>query len=207
MTDQRREHWEEVYRTKPVERVSWYQPNPKPSLDALARLGAGPDKSLIDIGGGASALAARLAEAGWGDLTVLDISEPALGQARAAMGAGAETVEWIAADITRWTPPRRYDVWHDRAVFHFLTQADQREAYRRALLHGLAEGGLLLIATFALDGPEKCSGLPVQRYDAAGLSEALGDGLRLIEHWRELHITPWEAEQAFTWAAFRKETP
>ncbi|WP_299193404.1 class I SAM-dependent methyltransferase [uncultured Erythrobacter sp.] len=205
MSENRRDHWQTVYQTKQVDRVSWFQPSTAPSLDALLRLGAGSDNSLIDIGAGASPLVADLARAGWDDLAMLDISEAALELARDAMGEAADKVEWIAADITRWSPRRRYDVWHDRAVFHFLTEASQRDAYRGALDKGLAPGGLLLIATFAPDGPEQCSDLPVQRYDAAGLSQALGDNLRLVEHWREVHVTPWQTEQAFTWAAFRKE--
>lgn len=206
VTDTRREHWDDVYRNKQVDRVSWYQPQPQPSLDALTRLGAKPDQSLIDIGGGASSLTAKLAEAGWSELAVLDISAAALDHARTEMGEGADDVEWIVADVTEWRPARRYDIWHDRAVFHFLTEAGQREAYRRALAKGLEKGGLIVIATFALDGPEKCSGLPVQRYDAQDLSQELGDEFALLEHWRETHRTPWDSEQSFTWTAFRKET-
>ena len=206
MTDEGREHWDNVYSSKRPEDVSWFQPHAKPSLDALARLGATPDQSLIDIGGGASSLTAKLAEAGWSDLAVLDISQAALDHSRSAMGKKAARVDWIVADVTKWQPERQYDVWHDRAVFHFLTEAGRREAYLRAVSQGLAEGGLLIIATFALDGPERCSGLPVQRYDAQALSQELGDGLRLMEHWREEHATPWNARQAFIWAAFRKET-
>lgn len=202
----RKEHWQSVYETKPTDQVSWYQTRPSPSLDALARLQAGPDHSLIDIGGGASSLAAELFRAGWCDLTVLDISEAALSHARTALGADAGKVDWIAADITHWSPPRSFDIWHDRAVFHFLTHETERAAYKSALSSGLAKGGLMLIATFAKDGPEKCSGLPVRQYDADDLAEEFGRSWRLIDSWRETHCTPAGREQAFTWCAFRRET-
>jgi hypothetical protein len=120
------------------------------------------------------------------------------------LGPDAEKVHWQVADITDWRPPRRYDVWHDRAVFHFLTKTPQRAAYRRSLTAGLAQGGLLIIATFALDGPDKCSGLPVQRYDAAGLAAEVGEAFQFIEGWQEAHITPWRATQSFNWCAFRR---
>ena len=200
----RKAHWEDVYQTKAADSVSWFQPVPQPSLDAIGRFGGTPAQSLIDIGGGASALVARLAAAGWSNLAVLDISAPALDVARAAMGAGGDAVEWIAADITAWRPARGYDIWHDRAVFHFLTEDPARAGYRAALAQGLKPGGLLLMATFALDGPEKCSGLPVQRYGPAELAAALGDGFVLLDSWREEHHTPGGSTQNFNWCAFRK---
>jgi len=206
VSEARRDHWQDVYRTKAVDSVSWFQPHPEPSLDALDRLGAGLGHAFIDIGGGASTLAATLAEGGCDDVAVLDISEAALAHARQQAGDAGSRIEWIAADITDWRPQRPRGVWHDRAVFHFLTDAADRASYRSALHAGLAPGGLAIIATFAPDGPEKCSGLTVQRYDAPRLAEELGDELTLIEHWRETHTTPWGSEQAFTWAAFRKRT-
>ncbi|MFU7529184.1 class I SAM-dependent methyltransferase [Qipengyuania sp. ASV99] len=202
----RRKHWQTVYETKPTDQVSWYQPLPSPSLDALARLQATPNRSLIDIGGGASSLAAELLRAGWSDLAVLDISDAALSHARAALGADAGNVDWICANITAWHPKRTFDIWHDRAVFHFLTEHAERAVYKSALLDGLAQGGLMLIATFAKDGPEKCSGLPVRQYGADDLTQEFGASLSLIESWRETHLTPSGAAQAFTWCAFRKET-
>lgn len=197
-------HWEEVYRTKAPGSVSWFQPVPQPSLDAIARFGGAPGQSLIDIGGGASSLAAELAKAGWRDLAVLDISAPALEVAKAAMGGEAAVVDWIVADITAWQPQRSYDIWHDRAVFHFMTDDASRDGYRAALSRGLKPGGLLLMATFALDGPEKCSGLPVQRYGPVELAAALGPGLALLDSWREVHPTPGGNSQNFSWCAFRK---
>ena len=198
------EHWVRVYEDKAPTAVSWYQESPEPSLLALNRFGASPSSSLIDVGGGASNLVDALLERGWQDITVLDIATPALEAARARLGPAADKVQWNVADITDWRPTRMFDVWHDRAVFHFLTDPQQREAYRRALSQCVVVGGLVIIATFALDGPEKCSGLPVQRYDAARLAEELGGTLQLIEGWREEHVTPWGAKQSFNWCAFRR---
>ena len=143
---------------------------------------------------------------GWTDVTVLDIAAPALEAARDRLGSEAQHIQWEVADITEWEPSRSYDVWHDRAVFHFLTEASQRAGYRRALTHGLAAGGLLIIATFAPEGPEMCSGLPVQRYDSGSLSRELGYRFQLIESWREEHVTPWGSSQSFNWCAFRRST-
>lgn len=197
-------HWRTVYTDKQPDAVSWYQPTPQQSLLALDRFDAGPGQSLIDIGGGASTLVDALLARGWGDVTVLDIAAPALAAAQARLGAASADVTWLVADITDWQPPRRYDIWHDRAVFHFLTQPEQRAAYVRALGEGLAAGGLAIIATFALDGPEKCSGLTVERYVAAKLAATLGPGFTLAADWRDEHTTPWGASQAFTWCVFRR---
>lgn len=197
-------HWTHVYEGKPSTAVSWYQETPEPSLRALDRFGASPSSSLIDVGGGASTLVDALLEKGWKDLTVLDIAAPALEAAKARLGVRAGTVRWATADITDWHPFRRFDVWHDRAVFHFLTRPEQRQAYRSALSQGVAADGLVIVATFAPDGPEKCSGLSVRRYDPAGLAAELGDGLQLMDGWQEEHVTPWGARQSFNWCAFRR---
>lgn len=203
MTTERESHWRKVYTDKQPEHVSWFQESPDQSLEALSRFAAGPARSLIDIGGGASTLVDALLAQGWRDLTVLDIAEEALAAAQARLGDAGAAVTWQVADITKWQPPRRYDIWHDRAVFHFLTQPDQRTTYIRALGDGLAEGGLAIIATFALDGPEKCSGLVVERYDSDKLAQVLGPQFRLEASWRDTHLTPWGASQAFTWCVFR----
>ena len=198
------EHWTRVYEEKAPTSVSWYQPIPEPSLSALKRFGPSVPSSLIDVGGGASNLVDALLEQGWQEVTVLDIAAPALEAAKTRLGPLADKVHWEVADVTKWHPPRTYGVWHDRAVFHFLTEPEQREAYRRALLEGVVYGGLAVIATFALDGPERCSGLPVRRYDPASLSEEIGDTFQLIDGWREEHVTPWRATQSFNWCAFRR---
>ena len=205
MQSERQQHWSRVYREKAPSDVSWYQAEPEPSLRALDRFGAVPSDSLIDIGGGASTLVDALLRRGWLDVTVLDIAAPALETARKRLGSDASKVRWEIADITNWQPISRYDVWHDRAVFHFLTEPDQRAAYRRALSSGVASGGLLIMATFALDGPEKCSGLPVRRYDSASLAAEVAEDFRLIEGWREQHVTPWGTVQSFNWCAFRRD--
>lgn len=197
------EHWNRVYAEKDPSSVSWFQPEPEPSLRALDRLGARPTSSLIDVGGGASTLVDTLLERGWRDVTVLEIASTALERTKARLGEVADNVAWEVADVTTWHPIRRYDVWHDRAVFHFLVQPEQRAAYRKAMAEGLAPGGLVVVAAFALDGPERCSGLQVQRYDADKLAEEMGPSLELIEAWQEEHVTPWKASQAFTWCAFR----
>lgn len=201
---ERSDHWNRVYVEKATDSVSWYQPSPEPSLRALDRFSAAPTSSLIDVGGGASNLVDALLARGWRDISVLDIAAPALEASKARLGSLADQVRWEIADITQWQPIRKYDVWHDRAVFHFLTEPSQRAAYRRALLEGLASGGLVIIATFALDGPEMCSGLPVQHYDPEGLAAELGPAFCLVEGWREEHITPWGSSQSFTWAALRR---
>lgn len=200
----RKNHWTRVYDDKASTSVSWYQATPEPSLRTLERFGASQSSAFIDIGGGASNLVDALLERGWRDLTVLDLAAPALEAAKQRIGALADKVKWIVADITDWQPRRQYDVWHDRAVFHFLTEAAQRDAYRGALLAGLAPGGLIIIATFAPGGPEKCSGLPVQQYDAAGLAKELGDALQLVDAWREEHVTPGGAIQLFNWCVFQR---
>ena len=204
MTSDEQKHWTHVYEDKAPTEVSWYQASPEPSLRALRRFGALPSSSLIDVGGGASNFVDALLEQGWQDITVLDIAAPALEAAKARLGPLADKVQWEIADITDWHPARKFDVWHDRAVFHFLTEPQQREAYCRALSEGVIARGLVIVATFALDGPEKCSGLPVQRYDAASLAEEMGDMLQLIDGWREEHVTPWGAKQSFNWCAFRR---
>lgn len=203
MTTERDTHWRQVYTSKQPEEVSWYLPVPAQSLLALDRFGAEPSQSLIDIGGGASTLVDSLLARGWSDVTVLDIAAPALAAAQARLGEAGAAVTWQVADITDWQPPRRYDVWHDRAVFHFLTEPAQRAAYVRALGEGLVGGGLAIIATFALDGPEKCSGLTVERYDADTLAATLGADFALMDSWRDTHLTPWGSAQAFTWCVFR----
>lgn len=200
----RHAHWDEVYRTKAVDSVSWYQPRPEPSLEALDAFGCASTAAFIDIGAGASRLVDHLVARGWSDLTVLDIAAPALEVAKARLGAQAAQVRWQVADITQWRPDRIYDIWHDRAVLHFLTEPEQRAAYVAALEAGTAAGALVIIATFALDGPERCSGLVVQRYSAEILSSALGDRFALQRAWGESHATPGGGLQSFQWCAFRR---
>lgn len=199
-----REHWEGVYRSRAEGEVSWFQARPEPSLALVKE--AAPDFAapIIDVGGGASRLADELLAAGYTDLTVLDISEAALARTRARLGAKAVRVQFIAADITLWSPARQWCVWHDRAAFHFLTDRKGQDAYIRALTQATAPGATIIIATFALDGPERCSGLPVQRYSAETLAARLGPGFRLERQEPELHATPRGASQSFLYCVFTR---
>src|SRR5580765_822391 len=165
-----REHWENVYATKSPTEVSWYQPRPELSLSLIRSVAPGVSASILDVGGGASVLVDGLLSAGYFDVTVLDISQTALNHSRERLGQVADRMSWIMADITQWRPPRTWDVWHDRAVFHFLTVTEDQDAYIAALRAATHTGSVAVISTFALSGPERCSGLPVQRYDAASLA-------------------------------------
>lgn len=207
MTEEpQQQHWDRVYSDKAPSEVSWFQSEPRPSLAALTRFDVPRTTPFVDIGGGASNLVDALLASGWSDVTVVDIAAPALEAAQARLGEAAAGVHWENADITRWNPAHRYGVWHDRAVFHFLTEPEQRDAYRRALLARTAPDALVIIATFAPDGPEKCSGLPVQRHDAASLAAALGSAFTLLDDWREEHLTPWGAAQKFIWCMFKRDS-
>lgn len=199
----RTEHWNRVYATKRETGVSWYQPKPALSL-ALIREYAPQNASIIDIGGGASLLTAELVREGYGDLAVLDISAEALERAKENLGAEAAKIEWLVADIMAWKPTRQWQVWHDRAVFHFLTDAASQDAYIRALYAAALPGAIAIISGFAPDGPEKCSGLPVVRYDAQSLSKRIGAGFELLAEKREAHETPGGAMQKFYYAVLRK---
>ena len=193
-------HWDAVWGGKTPEDVSWFQPSPTPSLRALEVAGVGPEARLVDVGGGASRLVDALLERGFRALTVVDLAEAALEAAKARLGGEAEKVRWVAGDVRALEPEAigPVDVWHDRAVFHFLTEAEDRARYRRLLEATLVPGGVAIVATFAPDGPEKCSGLPVRRWSAEALAEELG--LALVEGGRETHETPWGSEQRFQWA-------
>ena len=200
----RKAHWEAIYATRAPQEVSWYQASPKLSLALIAATGVGNDARIIDVGGGASTLADHLLDAGFTNLTVLDISATALQRAQERLGPRAEQVTWIEADITAATLPGTYDVWHDRAVFHFLTDPEDRKRYLAAAERALPSGGHLILATFSLQGPPTCSGLEVVRYSRESLSGELGDRFHLVETREELHRTPRNATQAFLYARFRK---
>ena len=197
-------HWETVHATRGETEVSWFQESPEPSLRMIERAGIGPSASVIDIGGGASRLVDALLDRGFGSITVLDLASAALARARARLGDRAAAVDWIVADATTWSPPGRYDLWHDRAAFHFLTEEAQRAAYVARLRSALGPGGHAIIATFALDGLERCSGLPIVRYDGEGLARALGPGFERLETVADLHRTPGGGEQRFQFSLFRR---
>jgi len=204
MTD-RENHWAGVYKERSPDRVSWYQAAPAQSIK-LIRHAVSEDARIIDVGGGASTLADHLLDAGYSRLTVLDIAAPALVAARQRLGPRAKDVNWITADVTDWSPTAKFNLWHDRAVFHFLTDAEDRRAYVRTLRAALAPDGHLIVATFALDGPETCSGLPVARYNADRLSAELGQPFVLMEEQREDHLTPGGTTQSFGYYRYRIES-
>jgi trans-aconitate methyltransferase len=198
----RQHHWEKVYTTKGETEVSWFQETPAPSLELIELVGAMQNSAVIDIGGGASRLVDSLVSRGYEDVTVLDVSAAALASARSRIGDKANRVTWITADVTIWEPSRSYDVWHDRAAFHFLTEPNDQAAYVARLRRALRVGGHAIIATFAPDGPERCSGLMVSCYDANTLAAKLGRRFELIDTRRHDHTTPWGAAQKFQFSTF-----
>ncbi len=205
MTDtDHRAHWQNVYQTKGEQQVSWSQPSPEPSLSLIEKFAPGPSASIVDIGGGASRLVDALHERGYQHITVLDLSEAALQSAKDRLGTNATSVQWVAADVAKWQPSQAFDIWHDRAAFHFLVEPRDRDAYIARLRQGVKSGGHAIIATFALDGPEKCSGLPVQRYDHAALGKALGPAFALAHHQPHRHVTPWGVSQSFQFSVFER---
>ena len=199
----RHRHWEEIYATRDESTLSWHQDEPLVSLELFTMLSITPEQAVIDVDGGASPLASRLVRRGFRDITVLDIAESALATNRRLLG-GEPSVEWIVGDVLAWEPRRNYDVWHDRAVFHFLRGSD-RDHYLELLERTLSPHGAVILATFAPDGPAFCSGLPVTRYSADELALLLGEGFTLVATSSEEHVTPAGAVQAFTWIAARRK--
>lgn len=197
-------HWDRSYRHGDVTR-SWYEPVATWSLRMLDRCAVGPSASVVDIGGGASPLVDGLLARGHRDLTVLDVAAAGLAIARQRLGAAEREVTWAVADVLTWRPGRTFDVWHDRAAFHFLVTDEDRARYRRVLRQATHPGSLAVVATFAPEGPPSCSGLPVARYDAAGLARTLGAPWQLVADDREQHVTPGGDTQPFTWAALRRD--
>ncbi len=198
----RKEHWNQVYQTKAPDDVSWFQTRPAISLKLIAATDIGKTQAVIDVGGGASVLVDFLLDAGFKRLAVLDISAAALALAKQRLNARAGDVEWFEADVTEFNPPRQFNLWHDRAVFHFLTGKADRQKYAQTLKRTLAFNGHVIIATFTIDGPLKCSGLPVARYDASAISAELGNEFQLLEQVDETHLTPWSTEQKFSYFRF-----
>jgi SAM-dependent methyltransferase len=200
----RRTHWENVYTAKAENEVSWFQESPAVSLELIHATGMPKNAAIVDIGGGASRLVDALLQEGYRAVTVLDLSKHALAIATARLGDHASSVRWIVADVIAWEPAATFDVWHDRAAFHFLTEPKDRNAYIARVLKALRVNGQLIIGTFALDGPERCSGLPVQRYDAASLGDTLGRSFELLETRPHEHLTPAGRVQRFQFSRFRR---
>ncbi|MBX3187713.1 MAG: class I SAM-dependent methyltransferase [Labilithrix sp.] len=197
-------HWDDVYARKAPAEVSWFEASPALSLDLVTRAGLRLDGPIVDVGAGASTLVDALLARGHLDVTLLDVAESAFAASRARLAAHASRVHYVVSDVTHWTPSRTYALWHDRAAFHFLVSEADRAAYKRALAAALGPGGKAIVATFALDGPERCSGLPVQRYSAMTLAKELGDVLRLTDARAHLHRTPSGASQSFLYALFER---
>jgi SAM-dependent methyltransferase len=200
-----KQHWEDVYTTKPADRVSWFQEHPRVSLDLIRRTGVGPDAPILDVGGGASTLVDDLIAEGYRDLTVLDISAAGLGVARRRLGRAGDRVRWLVADVTRADlPAAHYHLWHDRAVFHFLTDPGDRERYVRQVAASVRPGGHVIVAAFGPEGPTRCSGLEVARYSSEALHDEFGPAFELVEHVEEAHHTPFGTDQQFVYCYCRK---
>jgi SAM-dependent methyltransferase len=200
----RQQHWNGVYTTKAEREVSWFEASPGISMQMIEGAGLTSDSCVLDVGGGESRLVDALLDRGVTCIAVLDVAHAALDRARARLGDRAALVNWIDSDVTgewSWKP---VDLWHDRAVFHFLTERDDRQKYTARLAEMVKPGGSAIIATFALDGPAKCSGLPVVRYSPDSLASELGDRFALVDSRPHLHTTPWGATQAFQYSWFRK---
>ncbi len=191
-------YWEKIYTTKAPEAVSWYRLHLETSLALIGRAAAGYSASIIDVGGGESTLVDDLLARGYENITVLDVSQTAIGVTKKRLGLAAEPIRWLLADITEaQLEPGAYDVWHDRAVFHFLTSREHRAAYVRQVGHAVKPGGHVIISTFGPEGPTKCSGLDVIRYNADSLHDQFGVRFRLVDSSKELHRTPFGTTQQF----------
>ncbi len=196
-------HWENVYQTKKSDQVSWFQSHLSKSLELIEGSGLHKNARMIDVGGGASTLADDLLAKDYSDLTVLDISGEALNQSKKRLGEKSKQIAWIEDDILKADLPKRaFDLWHDRAVFHFLTKAEARKAYLEVLKQSLKPGGFVMIASFSLEGPPKCSGLEVMRYSPQTMSQELGPGFSLIKTCSERHQTPFDTFQNFVYCLF-----
>ncbi len=197
-------HWESIYSQKRSSEVSWYQQHPEYSLSLIESSGVDKSVQIIDIGGGASTLVDCLLATGFRNISVLDIADSAISQAKTRLAQQAEKIKWIVQDITSFKTDQLYELWHDRAVFHFLTNADDRSSYLKTISRALKPGAHVIIATFNLNGPEKCSGLDVVRYSPETLSQTFGDGFLLHETKTEKHQTPSGAWQSFVYCHFIK---
>lgn len=199
-------HWDTVYTQKAPDAVSWYRPHLETSLALIARAAGNKSASIIDVGGGESTLVDDLLARGFQNITVLDVSQVAIEAAKKRLGELAERVHWLVADITQAElQPRAYEVWHDRAVFHFLPASQDRVAYVRQVARSVKPGGHVIVSTFGLQGPAKCSGLDVVRYDAESLQKEFGTTFRLVESSTELHKTPFGTTQQFLYCCFKVE--
>lgn len=197
-------HWENVYQTKSSTEVSWYEPDPKQSLDLILEAAGEKRGRVIDVGGGQSFLVDRLLESEFKQVAVLDISSAAIEATKARLGERASQAEWMVADITQAESLGEFDIWHDRAVFHFISDPDDRRHYVELLRRSLSIGGHFIVGTFAIGGPEKCSGLQIQQYDAATMEEALGPSFESLSCCNYKHTTPSDQQQLFFFGVYRR---
>ncbi len=197
-------HWDDVYATKGADELSWTQPEPRTSLRLLTSA-VPPPASVIDVGAGSSTLVDALLAAGYADITALDVSAEALAASQQRLGPRANEVTWVVTDLLRWDPDRTYDAWHDRAVFHFLVDPEDRTRYVELATQAATPGGAIIIGTFAQDGPTQCSGLPIARYEPTELAALFGPAFVMEHSEREQHQTPWGNPQSFSWATLRRE--
>lgn len=200
----RTKHWENIYQTKQLTEVSWYQPTPETSLDMIQQTGILKDAKIIDIGGGDSFLADHLLDLGYEDISVLDISEAAIERAKKRLGERAKLVKWIVSDITRFNPSEKYDCWHDRAAFHFLTDENEIKQYVKTVSECISKGGDLIIGTFSDKGPEKCSGIPIKQYTENSLEKQFSGSFQKIDCNTIDHQTPFNTTQNFIFCRFKK---
>lgn len=205
-TPDRKKHWENIYATKDLKSVSWYQSKPRVSLQLIAELHVSTDSKIIDIGGGDSLLVDNLLDLGFKDITVLDVSEKALERAKTRLGHRANDVKWIRKDVTLFDPDEKYDLWHDRAAFHFLTEEQEIDAYVKSMHESLNVGGKVVIGTFSKDGPIKCSGIDITQYDMKSLSERFGNWFDKIHCMSSDHETPSHKIQNFIFCSFQKKS-
>ena len=199
-----KQHWEKVFETKADSEKSWFQPFPETSVQFIKDLNIPKDAAIIDVGGGDSYLADVLLHEGYKDITVLDISAKALQNARKRLGKKANRIKWVESDVLNFHPVKKYDCWHDRAVFHFVTDKKDITAYKKQIAGSVKDEGKLIVGTFSEKGPEICSGLPVHRYSQQQLTNTLSRNFKKIKCIEEIHQTPFNTSQSFTFCSFRK---
>ena len=200
----RKQHWENIYQTKELKDVSWYQPTPETSLEFISNLKIAKDAKIIDVGGGDSFLVEFLLDLGYNDITVLDISANAIERAKGRMGESAQKVKWIVSDVTQFNPTEKYDLWHDRAAFHFLRSKNDIESYLKILNQSIAENGQLIIGTFSEDGPLKCSGIEIKQYSEESMVNQFQADFEKITCLQVVHPTPFDTTQNFTFCSFKR---
>lgn len=200
----RKKHWETIYQTKQLNEVSWYQPVPKTSLELVEKYIENKDASIIDIGGGDSFLVDHLLQLGFTNISVLDISEAAIERAKIRIGENANKVKWIISDISTFQPSEKYDFWHDRAAFHFLTNEEEIKRYVSNVTNSINTNGILAIGTFSENGPKKCSGIDITQYTEESIAELFTNGFEKIETFLVDHPTPFDTIQNFVFGVFKK---